>query len=254
LLPLPAMITFVSSSVPVTLTSPPLLLTRSTRCVFLGYSPDHKGYRRFDLISCRVLISRHIVFDESDFRYSTSTPSPDPELASLLPDPVVQSPLSIIPFPAGFPGAPPSSVPSAAPRAVSVPPPASWGPPTPSAAPRVAPTPTAAPNAATRSPAVPRLAPAPLAAPHTASAPLAHYAESVQVYRRHPVPTPTQTALASASEVLADYAPPLRYVHERRSMAPPPPPLSLEPSPPPQQSLPPPPSGSSSHLWGLCVF
>src|SRR6185503_6133003 len=33
---------------------------------------SHKGYRCFDLTSRRVLISRHVVFDESDFPYSTS--------------------------------------------------------------------------------------------------------------------------------------------------------------------------------------
>ena len=59
------------------------LAPRSTHCVFLGYSPDQKGYRCFYLTSRRVLISRHVVFDESDFSYSTSTPSPDPELESL---------------------------------------------------------------------------------------------------------------------------------------------------------------------------
>jgi hypothetical protein len=91
--------------------------------VFLGYSPDHKGYQCFDLTSCRVLISRHVVFDESDFPYSTSTPSPDPELASLFPDLMVQlqPPLSIFPFPTSFPGAPPSPVPPTVPHATPVP-------------------------------------------------------------------------------------------------------------------------------------
>jgi hypothetical protein len=89
--------------------------------VFLGYSPDHKGHRCFDLTSCRVLISRHVVFDESDFPYSTShTPSPDPESASPFPDPVVQPPLFFFPFLAGFLGAPPSLVPSTAPHAAPV--------------------------------------------------------------------------------------------------------------------------------------
>ena len=106
--------------------APHMLAPRSTR-VFFGYSTDHKGYRCFDLTSRRVLISRHVVFNESDFPYSTSsTPSPDPELESLFPtDPVVQPPLPVFPFPAGFPGTTaPLPVIPAAPRAAPVPSPA----------------------------------------------------------------------------------------------------------------------------------
>jgi hypothetical protein len=41
-------------------------LPRSTRCLFLGYSPDQKGYRCLDLLIHHI-ISRHVVFDEEVF-------------------------------------------------------------------------------------------------------------------------------------------------------------------------------------------
>jgi hypothetical protein len=57
-------------------TAPHNLAPCSCRCVFLGYSSDHKGYRCQDLTMNRVLISRH-VFDESSFPFASSNPPPN---------------------------------------------------------------------------------------------------------------------------------------------------------------------------------
>ncbi|KAE8710030.1 hypothetical protein F3Y22_tig00110328pilonHSYRG01140 [Hibiscus syriacus] len=41
---------------------------RSSACVFLGYSPTHKGYKCLDS-SGRVYVSRHVRFEENEFPY-----------------------------------------------------------------------------------------------------------------------------------------------------------------------------------------
>jgi histone deacetylase 1/2 len=49
---------------------------RSKKCVFLGYSPLHKGYKCLHVPSNRVYISRDVIFDENVFPFSHSSPTP----------------------------------------------------------------------------------------------------------------------------------------------------------------------------------
>jgi hypothetical protein len=55
-----------------TATAPHKLSPRFTRCVILGYSADHKGYRCLDLTTNRLIVSRHVVFDEDNFPLAVS--------------------------------------------------------------------------------------------------------------------------------------------------------------------------------------
>jgi hypothetical protein len=46
------------------------LAPRSAACVFLGYPSSHKGYRCLNISTCRIIISRHVIFDETQFPFS----------------------------------------------------------------------------------------------------------------------------------------------------------------------------------------
>ena len=55
---------------------------RSKRCVFLGYSNLHKGYKCLDISTGRVYISRDVVFDEEIFPFKDRHPNAGAQLRS----------------------------------------------------------------------------------------------------------------------------------------------------------------------------
>ena len=59
-------------------TSKHKLAPRSTACVFLGYPPSHKGYRCLDLSTRRIIISRHVIFDETAFPFAATSDASSP--------------------------------------------------------------------------------------------------------------------------------------------------------------------------------
>jgi hypothetical protein len=72
---------------------------QSIECVFLGYSAEHKGYRCWDPVTCRMRTSRDVVFDEPCSFYPH--PTTDAYPTSLI------DPLSFL----LFPDAPPAFMP-----------------------------------------------------------------------------------------------------------------------------------------------
>jgi hypothetical protein len=79
--------------------------------VFIGYPPKHKGYRCFDLLSRRVIVSRHVVFDESIFPYApptTATP-PATAIAPTFDPPRIRSGIRFLVPPDAAPGTPSTS-------------------------------------------------------------------------------------------------------------------------------------------------
>lgn len=67
-----------------TSTSHHKLSPRSTPCVFLGYPSNHRGYKCFDLQNNRVIISRHVMFNETRFPFSEPLSVPTSEDDPLL--------------------------------------------------------------------------------------------------------------------------------------------------------------------------
>jgi transposase InsO family protein len=57
-------------------TMPHKLSHRSTPCVFLGYPQDHKGYRCMSISTKKIIISCHVIFDESSFPFSAQKDTP----------------------------------------------------------------------------------------------------------------------------------------------------------------------------------
>ena len=52
------------------------LQPRSTPSVFLGFPSNHRGYKCYDLSSNKIIVCRHVLFDESQFPFSKiHTPS-----------------------------------------------------------------------------------------------------------------------------------------------------------------------------------
>ncbi|KAM1058751.1 hypothetical protein ACFX2B_023356 [Malus domestica] len=47
------------------------LQPKTIKCIFLGYASSYKGFICYDIVHTRFYISRHVMFDESEFPYLT---------------------------------------------------------------------------------------------------------------------------------------------------------------------------------------
>jgi hypothetical protein len=177
-------------------TAPHKLSPRSTHCLFLGYSPDHKGYRCLDLTSHHIIISRHVVFDEDVFLLAGSTPPTD--LDSLLESNPVPPP----PVPRLAPLPPPRAAPTT--------------PPTPRATTLIMSAPRTKPST---TPTL-RTAPSILPAPRAASSTPARFANLALVYHRRGHATTSAPPDSGPSTSAARFADPAVVYHRREPAIP----------------------------------
>ncbi|GJR24574.1 ribonuclease H-like domain-containing protein [Tanacetum coccineum] len=56
---------------------------RATPFIFLGYPTNHRGYRCLDLNTDKIILSRHVTFDETVFPYESMTPHTSPSYTFL---------------------------------------------------------------------------------------------------------------------------------------------------------------------------
>jgi histone deacetylase 1/2 len=61
------------------------LQSRSIPCVFLGYPSNHRGYKCYDLSQNKIILCRHVIFNESEFPFS-KLHTPNPETYQFLDD------------------------------------------------------------------------------------------------------------------------------------------------------------------------
>lgn len=82
---------------------------RSTPCVFLGYPSQHRGFRCLDLHTRKIIISRHVTFDETSFPFQSMTAENPPSYSFLEDHPSPNTFSAAINPPMEPPSSPPSS-------------------------------------------------------------------------------------------------------------------------------------------------
>ncbi|KAL8152053.1 hypothetical protein V2J09_021861 [Rumex salicifolius] len=85
-------------------------------CIFIGYSPKHKGYCCYHIPSATTYIIRHVIFDEIKFPYSTLSSMPNDSSVSpqpaTLPLHLLQHASRVTPMPSSLPHSSEPSPPS----------------------------------------------------------------------------------------------------------------------------------------------